>query len=126
MSRDRGIAAQRWTARILTRWWPSAETNPNGRSGRDILGTPGVWWEIKTSLKGTSPGACVAQARNGARSEALRLLGSDKYSELPIVTYWPPGVGERSPMQAICMMAFSDMMHLLTAAGYAPEPKEED
>jgi len=118
VSRDRGIDLQRATARILARWWPNAETNPNGRGGRDILGTPGVWWEVKTSFKGTSPGAAIRQACMGAHAV-------DDVLEVPVVLYWPPGVGEKRPDQAIAMMAFPDVMHLLESAGYAPEPKEE-
>ena len=91
MTRARGHNLQRATAAYLTRWWPNAESTPNGRAGRDVLGTPGVWWEVKTSLKGTSPTAIVDKTYD------------DADGELPVAVYWPPGTGAANPERAIAM-----------------------
>ena len=127
MSRARGHVLQRAFAHYLTAWWPSAESTPNGRPGRDVLGTPGVWWEVKSSLAGTSPAAVVAQAVKGASEEAKRLLGTDKPGVqcLPVVVYFPPGIGAARPDRAIAMLPLPELMQLLVDAGYAPAPKED-
>jgi hypothetical protein len=110
MSRDRGFVLQRALATYLTRWWPHAESVPNGHPGRDILGTPDVWWENKTSFKGTSAQAVVWEV-------TVRAGG-----EMPVVVYWPPGVGKDRPERAIAMTSLPAMMDLLVEAGYAPAP----
>src|SRR5262249_37989669 len=90
LSRDRGHALQRALAAYLTRWWPNAESTPNGRSGRDVLGTPGVWWECKTSLKGTSPAAIVQQAVDGSLIDCAARRDDP---DLPVAGYFPAGLG---------------------------------
>jgi hypothetical protein len=122
MSRDRGHALQRATAAYLARWWPHCESTPNGRPGRDILGTPGVWWEVKTSLKGTSPAGVVRQAETGALQAAIKERA--RAVDVAAVVYWPPGVGARRPEEAIVMMSLPELMHLLEAAEYAPKERE--
>ena|SRR5215469_11589401 len=113
MSRARGLALQNALARYLQAWWPHAESAGAGRNGRDILGTPGVAWECKTSLAGTSPAAVVRQAVKNA--------GGD----IPIVAYWPPGIGAASPHAAIAMLPLAWAVQLLKDAGYAPERKDQ-
>ena len=112
MTRARGFSLQRAAANYLTRWWPNAESTPNGRPGRDVLGTPGVYWEIKTSFAGTSPGAVIRKTAAAA--------GPD----LPVVWYWPPGTGEKRPDLSVVLLPWRDLMRLLVEAEYAPEPDE--
>lgn len=114
MSRDRGIRLQAALAAYLRRWWPSAESTPNGRGGTDILGTPGVAWECKTA-KDFSPAAFVRQAK------AHRLL--DDGEVLPVAVYFPPGFGARSTGDVLAILALDDLMGLLTETGHAPYPK---
>jgi len=121
LSRDRGHALQRALAAYLTRWWPNAESTPNGRSGRDVLGTPGVWWECKTSLKGTSPAAIVQQAVDGSLIDCAARRDDP---DLPVAVYFPPGLGAQRAGDAIAMVRLSWLMGVLVDAGYAPEPKE--
>ena len=116
MSRARGLALQNALARYLQAWWPHAESTPPSRNGRDILGTPGVWWENKTSLKGTSPAGFIRQAIANQDATA---------NDFPIVAYWPPGVGAKRPDQVIVMMTLPDAMLLLEEAGYAPARKHQ-
>ena len=114
MSRARGLALQNALARYLQAWWPHAESAGAGRNGRDILGTPGVAWECKTSLAGTSPSAVVRQAVANA------------HGDIPIVAYWPPGVGAARPQEVIAMMPLGIALYLLDKAGYAPVPERKD
>jgi hypothetical protein len=89
-----------------------AESAGSGRNGRDVLGTPGVSWENKTArdFKGSfRPRQWVAQARMNSSA-----------TEVPIVVYWPDGVGELSVEQAMTIMPLDWCMRILEAGGYAP------
>jgi hypothetical protein len=113
VSRARGNVLQNALARYLTAWWPHAESTGAGRNGADVLGTPGVAWECKTADT-FRPVEFCRQARRNAPGIAL-----------PVVVYWPRGVGEQSADVALAIVPLGLMMDLLVAAGYAPEPKEE-
>jgi hypothetical protein len=110
MSRDRGIRLQNALAAYFKGWWPDAESAGSGRSGRDVLNTPGVWWECKTQADGEHrPGEFMRQAVKGA--------GDD----LPVVVWFPPGSAD--PGKAIAMVPLPYLMMLLTDSGFAP-PRE--
>jgi hypothetical protein len=109
MSRDKGNAAPAWVAAYLSRWWPGAEKTPNSRPGRDILGTPGVAIEVKTG----------AEWRHKWIAQAAGYAGD---GEIPLIVYLPPGCGERSVADALAVLPLREVMPLLAAAGYAPEP----
>ena len=110
MTRARGHALQHATASVFAAaGWVHAESTPNGRPGRDILGIPGIYVEIKTSFAGTSPGAVV-------QDTACKAGG-----DLPLIWYWPPGVGARRPDLAVVMMPPAAALRLLREAGYGPE-----
>ena len=117
MTRARGHVLQRAFAAYLTRWWPSAESTPSGRPGRDILGTPGVWFEVKSSFKGTSPGAVVADTNSACWYGA--------HNDLQVVVYYPTGTVAKGTGAAIVMLHVPELMRLLVDAGYAPQPKED-
>jgi hypothetical protein len=104
VSRDRGIRLQNALARYLTAWWPSAESAGSGRPGTDILGTPGIVWECKTARE-FRPAEWVRQARSHTRSD-----------ELPVVVYWPDGVGEGSPQCAMAILPLPELVTVLVAA----------
>lgn len=117
MSQDRGVRLQRALAAYLRYWWCHAESNPNGRSGRDILGTPGVWFECKA--EGTST---MNKRKGGPASyvkQAQLASGADS-TEPPVVIWWPPGVGAERPNETIAMLPTPWLMRLLVEAGYAP------
>ena len=111
MSRNKGNRAAGWVANYLTRWWPHAEKTPNGRAGADILGTPGVAWEVKTGITWRTEWMDQAE-RNGDGG-------------VPVLVYLPPGCGEANVDRAYAIVPLSRVMDLLVAAGYAP-PREED
>ena len=113
MSGDRGKRAARWVAGYLADWWPSIEATPGGRNGRDLLGCPGVAWEVKTEADWRPAGALAQAARNAG-------------PDIPIVFYLPPGVGQDTVgTRGHIVMAPEVVMALLVAAGYAPAPITE-
>jgi hypothetical protein len=114
MSQAKGKRAAGWVAAYLTRWYPSAE-KPGSSSlpGRDVLGTPGLAVEVKTSAE-WRPRAWVRQA-----------AGYAARGELALLVYLPPGCGERGVDDALAIVPLREMMPLLVAAGYAPEPARE-
>jgi hypothetical protein len=111
VSRDRGVRAQNWLARLLViSGWPHAEAVGSGRGGSDIVGTPGIVWENKTA-KEWDVLAWVRQAK-GHRAG---------YNDLPVTVYWPVGVGELTPECALAILPVPELLHLLRAAGYGTE-----
>jgi hypothetical protein len=118
MSRARGLDLQNALARYLATWWPHAESAGAGRGGTDILGTPGIVWENKTARK-FSPLEFCRQARRHAMS-----LTATRPVKVPVVVYWPPGIGEGSAGSAIAMMPLSELVHLLLEAGYGGERED--
>ena len=112
---------QRALAAYLRHWWAHAESNPNGRSGRDILGTPGVWFECKAESLATM---CK---RKGGPASYVRQAETTKSApeEPPVVIWWPPGVGAERPDRTIAMLPTPWLMKLLVEAGYAPGYRSE-
>ena len=121
MSRDRGNRAAGWVADYLRPWWPAAEKTPNGRRGADLLGTPGVSFEIKTGR--TWRNEWVNQAAG--------------YPGVCVLVWLPPGIGPKTVGLAFAMIVdgpveprvhtrpvllLEQIMPTLVAGGYAPEP----
>ena len=125
MSRDRGTRLQNALAEYLQQWWSEAESAGSGRQGRDVLRTWGVWWENKTDRDGEHrPGQFMRQAVKGALSEPCSACAGCARHDLPIVVWWPPGVGAARPELAIAMFTLPDAMDLLVLAEYAPARKD--
>lgn len=136
MSRNRGNRAAGWVADYLRAWWPHAEKTPNGRPGADILGTPGMSFEVKTGVPW--------------RNEWMRQAAG--YPGLPVLVYLPPGTGARSignaqaylPATSVLDELFIPLtcqypagrgrwyvpmhvlMPILVTHGYAPAPAEKE
>lgn len=113
MSRGKGNQAPAWLADYLQPWWPGCEKQPNSRPGRDLLGTPGVAWEVKTGSE-WRPKAWLRQA------EGYALPG-----ELAVLFYMPPGFGQRAVGDSLSIVRTRLLMPVLVGAGYAPPPMEE-
>ena len=113
MSRARGNALQNALATYLRAWWPHAESAGAGRNGRDVLGTPGVAFEVKTAddfKRDFKPTIWVKQAKANAAGE------------VPVVVYFPRGVGEAHTGQALAILPLDWMMRLLEGAEiYLPD-----
>ncbi len=121
MSRARGNALQNALARYLARWWEHAESAGAGRNGSDVLGTPGVVWECKTASdfkRDFRPATWVAQARAHALAAARPF---EAPSPVPVVVYFPPGIGAESTGAALAIVPLHVLMRVLTEAGYTPE-----
>jgi hypothetical protein len=116
VSRERGVSLQLALARYLQRWWPNAESAGSGRNGRDVTGTPGVWFECKTASdfkRDFKPTTWMRQARAGT--------GGDD-GDLPVVVYFPKGIGAESAGRTLAIMPLHVLMRVLTEAQYAPLP----
>jgi hypothetical protein len=114
VTRARGGSLQNALARWLAPWWPHAESAGAGRQGTDVLGTPGVVWECKTAddfKRDFKPAAWIAQAKGHARGR-----------DIPVVVYFPRGIGEANIGNALTIMPLHVQMRLLQDAGYAPHP----
>jgi hypothetical protein len=112
VSRSKGNRAPRWVAAWLAPWFPSAEATPNSRPGRDIQGTPGIAFEIKTGAE-WRPYAWMAQAAKYAAP-----------GELAVLLYLPPRMGEAQVADAMAIVPLRLLMPLAVAAGYAPPPED--
>ena len=115
MSRDRGVRLQNALARFVGLWWTGAESAGSGRRGRDVLGTPGVWFENKAESL-----AVMCRRKGGPASYVAQAAKEAGPDEPPIVIWWPPGVGEGRPSATIAMLPTPWLMRLLVEAGYAP------
>ena len=114
MSRARGNALPNALARYLRPWWPHAEATGSGRNGKDITGTPGVAWEVKTAddFKASfKPTIWIKQAKDNA--------GKD----VPVVVYYPRGLGDAHTGQALAIVTVDTIMELLECGAFAPERK---
>lgn len=116
MSRDRGVRLQNALPMYLRQWWTGAESVGSGRRGRDVLGTPGVWFENKAESI-----AVMARRKGGPASYVQQAAKDAGPNEPPIVVWWPPGVGAERPELTISMLPTPWLMRLLEEAGYAPE-----
>ena len=111
MSQNKGKRAGHWVAAYLRRWYPSAESPHSSAPGRDILGTPGICVEVKTSPTW--------------RSTAVnQVMGYRREPEFAFVIYLPPGVGERQVGKALAIMPLEELMGVLVESGHAPEPAD--
>ena len=127
MTRARGNALQNALAAYLRQWWPHAESAGAGRQGNDVPGTPGVVWECKTAAdfkRDFRPAQWVAQARGHARTPGGGFNLDDGEYDLPVVVYFPPGVGALSVGGAMAILPMHTLMHLLEQAEYTPAQKE--
>jgi hypothetical protein len=121
VSRARGNRLQNALAAYLTRWYPHAESAGAGRNGTDVLGTPGVVWECKTAAefkRDFRPAQWVAQARLHAED------GMIINPPVPVVVYFPPGIGEQNTANTLAIVPMHVLMRLLVEAEYAIQPKE--
>jgi hypothetical protein len=101
---------------ICAPWWPYAEATGSGRNGRDITGTPGVAFEVKTAddLKASfKPTIWIRQAQANAGS-----------GEVPVVVYFPRGLGAAHTGQALAILPVDALMEILEGTQFAPGRKE--
>lgn len=110
----RGAATQRAVAaHLAVNGWPYATDAGAGRTGCDILGTPGLAFEIK-ARKDLNPTGWLKQAAKGDNG-------------IPLCVFRPIGCGTvanggvgRWPV----LMYLDDVLALLRAAGYGDPPDQ--
>jgi hypothetical protein len=116
VSQAKGKRAPAWVADYLRPWFPLAEAAPTSRQGRDLLNTPGMVFEVKTGAE-WRPNAWRAQVDSYAARDG---------TELAVVTYLPPGLGERQVGDAMTLLPLRLLMPLAVAEGYAPAPQPRE
>ena len=101
--RRRGRQSELLVADYLRQWWPGAEAAPPSRPGEDVLGIPGVAWEVK-SRRGLQLKAWTRQAatRDG----------------LPILVIRSNGDGPSNIGQWTAALPLHHLAGLLKEAGY--------
>lgn len=123
MSDARGRALPNALAAYLQQWWRHAESAGSGRNGTDILGTPGVAWEVKTARefkRDFKPTAWVKQAREHAGECDCTQLKPCTHADVPVVVYFPSGIGAENCANTLAIMPVHVLMRLLEEAGYTP------
>jgi hypothetical protein len=127
VTRARGNALQNALAAYLRQWWPHAESAGAGRQGNDVPGTPGVVWECKTASefkRDFRPAAWVRQAdAHGFEHANAQIVGVPS-PPVPVVVYFPPGLGAANTANALAIMPLHVLMRVLTEADYTPAQKE--
>lgn len=119
MSRDRGVRLQNELAAYLRdHGWPSAESAGSGRNGTDVTGTPGIVWENKAADQ-FSPLAFVRQAQaHTCHVGGVSHPADSALCPLPVVVYWPRGVGAKSAEHTLAIIPLGRLATLLKEAGY--------
>ena len=129
MTRARGNRLQNALAAYLTAWWPHAESAGAGRNGTDVLGTPGVVWECKTASefkRDFRPAQWVKQADTHGLDYAEAGIMTLAPPSVPVVVYFPPGIGEKNTANALAIVPLHVLMRLLTDGAYTPSYHELD
>jgi hypothetical protein len=112
--RRRGFETEELAAeRLRADGWPYADVPARGAAGRDILGTPGLCWEVK-ARNGFDPGAWTRQA----------IRNSD--GDIPLVLMRPNGMGPASIDEWPVFLPFVVVRRLLRYAGYGSPLEKPD
>lgn len=119
--KHRGYRTQKVFAEYVRHVFPYAEPTGAGRQGRDILGTPGVWFELKART-GFNPIAALkqieAEAKASAKGSSWEL---DGMPDLSVAVLRMNGQGEANIGEWITCMRVDTLIQLLAEAGYGPE-----
>jgi len=111
--KTRGYETQRLVASFLAEnGWPWATDAGPGRSGDDVLNTPGLSIEVK-ARRGFNPLEWVRQTVARANGR------------LPLVVHRPDGLGPAHVSDWLVTLRLEDAVRLLRLAGYGdpiPEP----
>ena len=104
--KHRGYRSQKVFADYVRPVFPHAEPTGAGRQGRDILSTPGVYFELK--------------ARAGFNPlEALKLMEKEnKGDDLNVAVLRMNGQGEKSVGEWVVCLRADTLIELLKEAGY--------
>lgn len=107
--KHRGYRSQKVFAEYIQPQFPYAEPTGAGRQGKDILGTPGVWFELK--------------ARTGFNPlEALKQMEKESQGgDVQAAVLRMNGQGEKSIGEWVVCLRVDTLLRLLKEAGYGQE-----
>lgn len=110
--KHRGYRTQKVLADWLKAIFPFAESTGAGRQGRDVLSTPGVWFEVK------------ARAGFNPLSALKQMEKENDTGDLEVAVLRMNGQGETNPQEWVVCMRLDTLGALLVEAGYGPEAAE--
>lgn len=127
--KHRGYNTQKVFAEYMRDIFPYAEPTGAGRQGRDILSTPGVWFELKART-GFNPLAALKQIEgelseeeNAKWADGLKQMSSGDVPEFDkgVAVLRMNGQGPGTIGEWVVCMRVDTLKELLKEAGYAPE-----
>lgn len=121
--KHRGYRSQKVFAEYIRDIFSYAEPTGAGRQGRDILGTPGVWFELKART-GFNPLAALKQIEKeigDAAGDFEEYYDEPADRDLGIAVLRMNGQGEANIGEWVVCMRVDTLKELLKEAGYASE-----
>ncbi|UOW93299.1 holliday junction resolvase [Streptomyces phage Vorvolakos] len=107
--KHRGYRSQKVFADYVRPVFPHAEPTGAGRQGRDILSTPGVWFELKARA-GFNPLEALKQMERESEGD-----------DIQAAVLRMNGQGEANIGQWVVCLRADTLLRLLKEAGYGPE-----
>ncbi len=119
--KHRGYRTQKVFAEYVRKLFPYAEPTGAGRQGRDILGTPGVWFELKART-GFNPLAALKQIEKEAAADAKTSSWEmDGWPDKSVAVLRMNGQGEANIGEWVVCCRVDTLLELLKEAGYGQE-----
>jgi hypothetical protein len=120
--KHRGYRSQKVFAEYMRDIFPYAEPTGAGRQGRDILSTPGVWFELKARA-GFNPTAALKQIEKEIEDEwvDLDIPGPLEDQDLGVAVLRMNGQGEANIGEWVVCMRVDTLKELLREAGYGSD-----
>lgn len=103
----RGYETQRIFAEYIRSTFPYAEPTGAGRQGKDILSTPGIYFELKART-GFSPTEALKQT----------VAPAQEAGDIPIIIMRMNGQGPKNVGKWVALTEVDFMIQLLKEAGY--------
>lgn len=115
--KHRGYRSQKVFAEYIRDIFPYAEPTGAGRQGRDILSTPGVWFELKARA-GFNPLAALKQMEEENDSKESDSIVRRLYPDKNVAVLRMNGQGEANIGEWVVCVRVDTLKELLKEAGY--------